>query len=49
MESFSVFATLKGKTYDNNSVTLEPSIQELVIEFRPMLLILSVLLHHAVC
>jgi hypothetical protein len=55
MESFSVYATLKGKTYDNNSITVDPSIEELVVintklvvEFRPMFLILCVLLLHAI-
>ena len=43
MQSLSEYATLKGQTYDYNSITLDPSIEELVVEFRPMFLI------HTVC
>lgn len=43
MESFSVYATLKGQTvYDYNSITVDPPIEELAVEFRPMFLILTV-------
>jgi hypothetical protein len=42
MESFSVCAILKGQKFDNNSITLDPSIQELVVEIRSTFLIPTV-------
>ena len=41
MESLSVYATLKGMAYDNNSITMDPSIQEVVVECKSTFSILN--------